>query len=456
MEKREKFSSRLGFILISAGCAIGLGNVWRFPYITGKYGGGAFVLMYLFFLVILGLPIVVAEFSVGRGSQRSSATSFNVLEPEGSKWHVFRYFSLAGNYLLMMFYTTIGGWMLAYFVKMAKGDFSGADTARVESIFVGLTSDRNEMLIWMLLISVIGLLVCSLGLQKGVETITKIMMSSLLVIMIILVVRSLSLPNAMEGLKFYLLPDFSDMKKAGITEVVFAAMGQAFFTLSVGVGSLAIFGSYIGKERSLAGEAVSITALDTFVAVVAGLIIFPACFAFDVNPGEGPGLVFVTLPNVFREMAGGRLWGTLFFLFMTFAALSTIVAVFQNIIQFARDLWGWSLKKSVLINGVLLILLSVPCVLGMTDWAGFNVGGKSIMDLEDFIVSNNLLPLGSVVYLLFCVTRYGWGWDNFITEANAGKGLKFPSGKAARFYLTFVLPLIVLVIFIQGYVSMLF
>lgn len=454
MENREKFSSRLGFILISAGCAIGLGNVWRFPYIAGKYGGGAFVLLYLFFLVILGLPIVVMEFSVGRASQKSAAMSFNELEPKGSKWHVFRYFSMAGNYLLMMFYTTIGGWMLAYFVKMAKGEFSGADTAKVEAVFGQLTTNRNEMLFWMILISVIALLICSMGLQKGVELITKVMMSSLLVIMLVLVVRSVTLPNAIDGLKFYLLPSVEKMAEAGIMEAVFAAMGQAFFTLSVGVGSLAIFGSYIGKERSLAGEAVSITVLDTFVAVVAGLIIFPACFAFGVNPGEGPGLVFVTLPNVFREMAGGRIWGTLFFLFMTFAALSTIVAVFQNIIQFARDLWGWTLKKSVVINGICLILLSIPCVLGMTDWSGFTIGGKNIMDMEDFIVSNNLLPLGSVVYLLFCVTRYGWGWDNFLKEANTGKGMKFPGGKAVRFYLTFVLPLIVIGIFIQGYASM--
>ncbi len=454
MENREKFSSRLGFILISAGCAIGLGNVWRFPYIAGKYGGGAFVLLYLFFLVILGLPIVVMEFSVGRASQKSAAMSFNELEPKGSKWHIFRYFSMAGNYLLMMFYTTIGGWMLAYFVKMAKGEFSGADTAEVEAVFGQLTSSRNEMLFWMILISVIALLICSMGLQKGVELITKVMMSSLLIIMIVLVARSVTLPNAMDGLKFYLLPSVEKMAEAGIMEAVFAAMGQAFFTLSVGVGSLAIFGSYIGKERSLAGEAVSITVLDTFVAVVAGLIIFPACFAFGVNPGEGPGLVFVTLPNVFREMAGGRIWGTLFFLFMTFAALSTIVAVFQNIIQFARDLWGWTLKKSVLVNGVCLVLLSIPCVLGMTDWSGFTIGGKNIMDIEDFIVSNNLLPLGSVVYLLFCVTRYGWGWDNFLKEANTGKGMKFPGGKGVRFYLTFILPLIVIGIFIQGYVSM--
>lgn len=314
MEKREKFSSRLGFILISAGCAIGLGNVWRFPYIAGKYGGGAFLLLYLFFLFIMGLPIVVMEFSVGRASQKSSALSFNVLEPEGSKWHLYRYFSMAGNYLLMMFYTTVAGWMPAYFVKMARGDFIGADAKRIEDIFVSLTSSRNEMLFWMILISVIGLLICSLGLQKGVEFITKIMMSCLFGIMLVLVFRSISLPNALEGLRFYLLPSFEKMREAGIEETVFAAMGQAFFTLSVGIGSLAVFGSYLDRKRSLLGEAVSITVLDTLVAVLAGLIIFPACFAFGVNPGEGPGLVFVTLPNVFREMPGGRIWGMLFFL----------------------------------------------------------------------------------------------------------------------------------------------
>lgn len=454
MEKREKFSSRMGFILISAGCAIGLGNVWRFPYITGAYGGGAFVLMYLFFLLVLGLPIVVMEFAVGRGSQKSSAMSFNVLEPKGTKWHIFRYFTMAGNFLLMMFYTTITGWMLAYFFKMLFGEFAGADTKQVEAIFGELTSNRNEMLFWMVLICLIALLICSMGLEKGVEKITKVMMSSLFVILLILVVRAVSLPGAAEGLEFYLKPDLGKIKEAGLSEAVFAAMGQSFFTLSVGAGSLAIFGSYIGKERSLTGEAVSITLLDTCVAVLSGLIIFPACFAFGVNPGEGPGLVFVTLPNVFREMPGGRLWGSLFFLFMTFAALSTVIAVFQNIIQYALDLWGWELRKSVLVNGILLILLSIPCVLGLTDWSGFTVGGKNIMDLEDFIVSNNLLPLGSVVYLLFCVTRYGWGWDNFIKETNTGKGLKFPACKAIRFYLTFILPLIILGIFIQGYLGM--
>ncbi|MDY3121109.1 sodium-dependent transporter [Clostridiaceae bacterium 68-1-5] len=454
MGKRESFSSRLGFILISAGCAIGLGNVWRFPYITGKYGGGAFVLIYLFFLLVLGLPIVVMEFAVGRASQRSSATSFNVLEPKGSKWHIFRYFTMAGNYLLMMFYTTIAGWMLAYFFKMVKGEFAKADTKQIEGIFGSLVSNRNEMLFWMVAIFVIAFVICSLGLQKGVEGITKVMMTSLFVIMIFLVIKSVTLPGALEGVKFYLLPDLQRLKEAGIKEGIFAALGQAFFTLSVGQGGLAIFGSYLGKDRSLAGEAVSITALDTFVAVMAGLIIFPACFAFGVNPGGGPGLVFITLPNIFRDMAGGRIWGSLFFLFMTFAALSTVIAVVQNIIQYGRDLWDWSLRKSLLINGVALVLLSIPTVLGLTDWAGFTVLGKNIMDLEDFIVSNNVLPLGSLVYLMFCVSRYGWGWDNFIAEANAGKGLKFPTAKAVRFYLTFILPLIVLVIFVQGYMSM--
>ena len=355
MEKREKFSSRLGFILISAGCAIGLGNVWRFPYITGQYGGGAFVLIYLFFLLTLGLPIMVVEFAIGRASQKSIGRAYEVLEPKGSKWHIHKYFAIAGNYLLMMFYTTVGGWMIAYFFKMAKGEFVGTNAEQVAAIFGELTTNRNEMIFWMLLISVLGLIVCSQGLQKGVEKITKVMMVSLLLIMFLLVARSVTLPNAMEGLEFYLKPDLGKMKEAGIGTTVFAAMGQSFFTLSLGIGALAIFGSYIGKERTLMGEAVSVTILDTFVAITAGLIIFPACFAFGINPGEGPGLVFVTLPNVFNEMAGGRLWGSLFFLFMTFAAFSTIIAVFQNIIACFQDMYGWSLKKSLTINGIALI-----------------------------------------------------------------------------------------------------
>ena len=451
MEKREKFSSRLGFVLISAGCAIGLGNVWRFPYITGKYGGGAFVLVYLFFLFILGLPIVVAEFSVGRASQRSIATSFNKLEPKGTKWHCYRYFGMVGNYLLMMFYTTIGGWMLAYFFKMLKGEFTGLKPKEVEQVFATFTSDRNAMIFWMLLISIAGLCVCSLGLQKGVEGITKIMMSTLFVIMAVLAVKSLTLPNAMDGLRFYLVPDFGKMKEAGIGTVIFAAMGQAFFTLSIGIGALSIFGSYIGKERALTGEAISVGLLDTTVAIVSGLIIFPACFAFGINPGEGPGLVFVTLPNVFNEMAGGRVWGSLFFLFLTFAAVSTIIAVFENLIVFNMELFGWNRKKSVVVCAVLVVILSIPCVLGFNVLSGFQPfgDGSNIMDLEDFIVSNNLLPLGSLGYLLFCTRKNGWGWDNFIAEVNAGTGMKFP--KCLKNYVAYGIPAIIIVIYLKGY-----
>ncbi len=454
MEKREKFSSRLGFILISAGCAIGLGNVWRFPYITGQYGGGIFVLIYLFFLIAMGLPIVVMEFAMGRASQKSITKSYDVLEPKGTKWHVHKYFAFAGNFILMMFYTTVAGWMVAYFVKMVKGDFVGANSAEIAQIFTNLTSNRNEMILWMVLISVLGLLVCSLGLQKGVEKFTKPMMLCLFVIMIVLIARAMTLPNAMEGLEFYLKPDLSKVKEAGLGQVLYAAMGQSFFTLSIGIGSLSIFGSYLGKERSLTGEAISVMSLDTAVAIMSGLIIFPACFAFGIDPGEGPGLVFVTLPNVFNSMAGGRLWGSLFFLFMVFAAFSTVIAVFQNIIACARDLWGWSLRKSTWVNGILLIVLSLPCILGMTDWASFAPLGKDIQTWEDFIVSNNLLPLGAAVYLVFCTTRYGWGWDNFLTEANTGEGMKFPATKAYRFYLTFILPVVILFLTVVAYISL--
>lgn len=451
MKKREKFSTRLGFILISAGCAIGLGNVWRFPYITGQYGGAAFVLIYLAFLVILGLPIMVMEYAVGRASQKSAARSFHVLEPKGTKWHLYGYGAMLGNYMLMIFYTTVCGWMIAYFFKMARGIFVGLNPEEVGQVFNNMLANPGEMTFWMVVSTVLGFAVCSLGLQNGVEKITKVMMLCLLGIMVILAVRSLTLPGGDAGLKFYLFPDFGKVAEQGIGEVVFAAMGQAFFTLSIGIGALAIFGSYIGKERSLTGEAVRVLCLDTFVALVAGLIIFPACFAFGVDQAQGPGLVFVTLPNVFEQMSGGRFWGALFFVFLTFAALSTIIAVFENIISFAIDLWGWTRKKAVLVNGILILILSMPCVLG------FNVlnsvqplgGSSTIQDLEDFIVSNNLLPLGSLVYLLFCVTRYGWGWNNFIKEADTGEGIKFP--KWARGYLTFILPLIVLFIFVMGY-----
>ena len=454
MENREKFSSRLGFILISAGCAIGLGNVWRFPYITGKYGGGLFVLIYLFFLLAMGLPIVIMEFANGRASQKSIAKSFDVLEPEGSKWHLYKYFGIAGNYILMMFYTTVAGWMLAYFFKMFKGEFVGSRATEITETFNKLTSNRNEMLFWMVTICLIGTLICSFGLEKGVEKITKPMMLSLFFIMLVLVVRAVTLPGAMEGLQFYLKPSMDKIQEAGLGEVVSAAMGQAFFTLSIGIGSLAIFGSYIGKEKRLAGEAISVLVLDTSVALMSGLIIFPACFAFGINPGEGPSLVFITLPNVFNSMPASQIWGILFFLFMTFAALSTVIAVFQNIIACTSDLFGWTQKKSTWITGILIAILSVPCVLGLTDWSSFTILGKNIMDFEDFIVSNNLLPLGSLIYLLFCVTKFGWGWKNFTNEANSGRGLKFPTSKVYKFYLTFILPIVMLYITIQVYVTM--
>lgn len=450
--KREKFSSRLGFILISAGCAVGLGNVWRFPYITGQYGGAAFVLLYLVFLVLLGLPIMVMEFSVGRSSQKSAAKSFDELEPRNTKWHLIKYVCMGGNYLLMMFYTTVGGWMFNYCMKMAAGDFSGKASAEVTQGFQDMLSSPFENIFWMVAITVIGFFICSKGLQNGVEKISKYMMSCLFIVMIVLVVRSVTLPNAMEGLKFYLIPDFAKMAENGIWNAIFAAMGQAFFTLSLGIGALAIFGSYIGKDRSLLGESLNVCILDTFVAFVAGLIIFPACFAFHVDAGSGPGLVFVTLPNVFNVMPGGRLWGTLFFLFMSFAALTTIIAVFENIVAFAMDM-GWSRKKAVGVNFVAILLLSLPCALGFNVWSDIQpLGvGSTIQDLEDFIVSNNMLPLGSLLYLLFCTSRYGWGWKNFLTEANTGKGMKFP--KAIRYYVSYILPLIVLYIFVQGYLD---
>ena len=451
MEKRERFSSRLGFILISAGCAIGLGNVWRFPYITGKYGGAAFVLIYLVFLIILGMPIMAMEFAVGRASRKSAARSFHVLEPKGTKWHIEGYLAMLGNYLLMMFYTTVGGWMISYIFKIASGSFQGLTPDQVGGVFNDMLASPGSMTFWMVVAVLLAFGICSMGLQNGVERITKIMMSFLLIILIVLCIRSVTLPGASAGLQFYLIPDFGKIVKNGLGEVIFAAMGQAFFTLSLGIGAMAIFGSYISRDRTLMGESVNICILDTIVALMAGLVIFPACFAFGVDPGEGPGLVFVTLPNIFNQMAAGRLWGTLFFIFMSFAALSTIIAVFENIISFGIDLWGWTRKKSVLVNLVLILVLSLPCVLGFNVWSGIAPlgAGSTIQDLEDFIVSNNLLPLGSLLYLLFCTSRYGWGWDNFIAEADAGKGIKLP--KWARFYVSYILPLIVLFILVMGY-----
>lgn len=453
-QQREKFSSRLGFILISAGCAIGLGNVWKFPYITGQYGGAAFVLIYVLFLVLLGIPILVAELAVGRASQKSVAMSMDVLQPKGTKWHWFKYFAMTGNYMLMMFYTTVAGWMLYYFFKMAKGDFNGLDTAGVEASFGSMLGNPALMTGFMIAVVVICFGVCVQGLQKGVEKVTKVMMILLLALMVVLAIRSFFLEGGEEGLKFYLSPNFAVIKEIGILEVCFAALGQAFFTLSIGMGAIAIFGSYIDRSRSLAGEALCITFLDTMVALMAGLIIFPACFAYGVNPGAGPSLIFITLPSVFNAMPGGQLWGSLFFLFMCFAAFSTVIAVFENIISFAMDLTNASRKKVVAINLIAIILLSMPCVLGFNLLSGVQLlgEGSTILDLEDFIVSNNILPLGSVVYVLFCTWKIGWGWDNFVGEANSGVGLKFPT--AIRFYVKWVLPIVVLYVFVMGYVSM--
>lgn len=451
--QREKFGSRLGFILISAGCAIGLGNVWRFPYITGKYGGAAFVLIYLVFLVLLGLPIMVMEFAVGRASQASVAMSFDRLEPLGTKWHWYKWFGMAGNYLLMMFYTTIGGWILLYVFKMAGGEFEGKNADEIAGVFGNLMEKPGLMTICMILVVAVCFGIVCMGLQKGVEKITKKMMILLLALMVILAIRSATLPGAGEGIRFYLLPDFKKAAESGMKEVIFAAMGQSFFTLSLGIGAIAIFGSYIDKKRRLTGEAVCVTVLDTCVALIAGMIIFPACFAFGVQPDSGPSLIFITLPNIFNSMSGGRIWGTLFFLCMLFAAASTIIAVFENIIAFAMDLTNCSRAKAVVVNLIVIVILSLPCVLGFNVLSGFQPlgAGSNVLDLEDFIVSNNLLPLGSLVYLLFCTSRYGWGWKKFCEEANAGEGIKFP--KWTRIYVSYILPLIVLFIFVQGYWS---
>ena len=449
--ERETLKSRLGFILLSAGCAIGIGNVWKFPYMAGQGGGGAFVLFYLLFLVILGLPIMTMEFAVGRASRKSPVRAYQVLEKPGQKWHIHGYFTLIGCYLLMMFYTTVAGWMLHYFYMTAAGKLSGLNADEVAGKFTEMLASPGIMTFWMVFVVVLSILVCAKGLQNGLERVTKGMMIALLLIMVILAVNSLFMDGAKEGLSFFLVPDFGRMKEVGIVNTLVGAMNQAFFTLSLGIGAMSIFGSYIGKEHSLLGESVRVVVLDTFVALVAGLIIFPSAFAFGVNPGQGPSLIFVTLPNVFNAMPGGQLWGALFFVFLFFAALSTVIAVFENILSFCIDKWGWSRGKAVLVNMVAIIILSLPCLLGFNVLSGIQPfgAGSGIMDLEDFIVSNNLLPLGSLVYLLFCVTRYGWGWDNFLAEANTGTGLKFPKG--VRFYVTYILPIIMLIIFVFGY-----
>ena len=448
--ERETLKSRLGFILLSAGCAIGIGNVWKFPYIAGQGGGGAFVLFYLIFLVILGLPIMTMEFAVGRASRKSPVRAYQALEKPGQKWHIHGYFTLIGCYLLMMFYTTVAGWMLHYFYMTAVGKLAGLNAEQVAGKFTEMLASPATMTFWMVFVVVVSILVCAKGLQSGLERVTKGMMIALLLIMVVLAVNSLFMPGAKEGLSFFLVPDFARMQEVGVVNTLVSAMNQAFFTLSLGIGAMSIFGSYIGKEHSLLGESVRIVVLDTFVAITAGLIIFPACFTYHVDQTSGPSLIFITLPNIFANMSMGRLWGSLFFLFMAFAAMSTVLAVFENIICCGMELTGCSRKKSSLVNLVLIILLSMPCVLGYNLWAwdGFAVFGGAVLDGEGFLVSNLFLPLGSLVYLLFCVTRYGWGWQNYKKEVNTGKGLKVQDWM--RGYLTYVLPLIVVFIFAFG------
>ena len=449
--KRESFKSRLGFLLVSAGCAIGIGNVWRFPYVVGENGGGIFVLFYLLFLVAMGLPVLTMELAVGRGSRKSAVLAYKELEKPKSKWHIHGWFAILGCYVLMMYYTTVSGWMVSYFYKFVTGEFkAGMDVDATGSVFSDLLADPKQMGFWMILTVIVGFIVCSRGLQNGLERISKIMMTALLVLIVVLAVHSITLSGAGEGLRFYLIPNLSTVEKVGIGNVISAAMNQAFFTLSLGVAAMEIFGSYMSKNHALAGEGVRICALDTFVAVMSGLIIFPACFSYGVEVTSGPKLIFVTLPNVFVNMAGGgRIWGSLFFLFMTFASFSTVIAVFENIMSFAMDMFGWSRNKTAIINCIIILIASLPCVLGYNVWSDLHlIGGRDVLDSEDFLVSNLLLPLGSLIYLLFCVTNWGWGFDNYIEEVNTGSGLKM-SGKLKP-YFRFVLPVLILIILIQG------
>ncbi len=452
-KERERFGSRIGFVMVSAGCAVGLGNVWKFPYLCGENGGGAFVLIYLLCLILLACPILICELSVGRASQRSCVRAFKKLEPAGTRWHLGAWLCVVGNYLLMMFYTCVCGWMLYYFVKFIKGDFSGSDvtTDAVTLQFGNMLGAPWGMTFATFAIIIIAFSICSFGVQKGVEKVTKSMMIVLFALLGVLAVHSLMLPEAAKGIEFYLIPNFDAVQKIGIGTVVFNAMSQAFFTLSIGIGAMSIFGSYLGKERSLTGEALSIAGLDTLVAFMAGLIIIPACFSFGINPGSGPSLIFITMPNVFAQMTGGQIWGSLFFLFLVFAALSTIIAVFENIIAFAMDLWGWRRKKTISINLIALSVLSMPCILGFNILSDIQPlgAGSTILDLEDFIVSNNILPLGALLYLLFCVNKIGWGWEAFKAEADTGKGLKFP--QKFRGFLTLGVPVLITVIYLKGY-----
>ncbi len=448
--KREGFKSRLGFLLVSAGCAIGIGNVWRFPYVAGQNGGGIFVLLYLLFLLAMGMPVLTMELAVGRSSRKSAVLGYKALEKPGSKWHIHGWFCIFGCYMLMMYYTTVSGWMVSYFFKFAAGTFKPSMGAKeVGAVFSELLASPWEMGVWMGLTVILGFFVCSRGLQNGLEKISKFMMAALLVLILILAVHSVLLSGAAEGISFYLVPSIDKVKSVGLKNVITEAMNQSFFTLSLGIAAMEIFGSYMTKDHTLPGEALRICGLDTFVAIMSGLIIFPACFSYGVQPDAGPSLIFVTLPNVFVNMAGGRIWGALFFMFMTFASFSTVMAVFENIISFAVDMFGVGRKKAVIINGLIVLAASLPCVLGYNVWSGLRlIGGRDVLDSEDFIVSNLLLPIGSLIYLLFCVTRFGWGFDKYYEECNQGEGLKF--SKVLKPYFQFVLPVLIVVILVQG------
>ena len=450
MEKRERFGSRLGFLLVSAGCAIGIGNVWRFPYVVGENGGGLFVLLYLAFLVLMGLPVLTMELAVGRASRKSAVLGYRALEKPGSRWHLHGWACLIGCYLLMMFYTTVSGWMLSYFFKFAVGTFGpGMSAEETAAVFTALLGSPGEMAAWMFVTVILGFLICSLGLQKGVEKVSKVMMTALLLLILVLAVHSLTLPGAAEGLKFYLVPDLTSVRTNGLGKVIAAAMNQAFFTLSLGIAAMEIFGSYMSRDNTLPSEAAGICALDTFVALMSGLIIFPACFSFGVQPDQGPSLIFATLPNVFVNMTGGRIWGTLFFLFMTFASFSTVMAVFENIISFCCEMFGLERRRAVMINAVVIVIASLPCVFGYNIWSNLRFfGGRDVLDTEDFLVSNLLLPIGSLIFCLFCTLRAGWGYDHFIEECNTGRGLRY--GRFLKPYFKYVLPLLILVIIFQG------
>ncbi len=453
MKERETIGSRLGFILLSAGCAIGIGNVWRFPYMVGENGGGFFVLIYIVFLLVLGVPVMTMEYAIGRASRMSILSAYKKLEPKNTKWHIHGYFAIVGNYLLLMFYSVVSGWMLRYFIMELIGSFEGQTPEGIEAIYQEMMSSPVTLSLFMVITMLITVLVTSMGLRKGVERITKIMMIALIIIMIGLGIRSLFLPNAGEGVKFYLMPNAENVAKVGLGNVLYGALNQSFFTLSLGIGSMEIFGSYIGKDRSLTGEALLVAGLDTFVAIVAGLITIPACFAYGVAPDKGPSLIFLTLPNVFASLKGGRALGSLFFLFMYFAALSTMIGVFENDVSFSIDLFGYERKKAALFSGIVITLGSLPCVLGFNLLSAFQPlkAGNTIMDLEDFIVSNILLPVGALICCLFCTCKYGWGFDNYIQEVNQGVGIKV--SRRLRWYFRIVLPLVLLFLTVYGLIS---